>query len=171
MKQDILACKEVGADGVVIGCLNPDGTVDIEKTAELVALARPMSVTFHRAFDMVRDPYEALEQIIELGCDRILTSGLEATVPEGLETLAALVERAGDRIIIMPGNGITERNFEKVIEATGAKEYHVYVHSETPSAMQFRPDHIFMGGLLRQPEFYNKYTDAGRVKTLKDQIS
>jgi len=167
MKEDVLACKAAGVDGVVIGCLNPDGTVDKEKTQELIALAQPMSVTFHRAFDMVTDPWVALEEIIEMGCDRILTSGLEATVPEGMEMLAKLVEKAGDRIIIMPGNGITERNFDKVIETVGAKEYHIYVHSESPSAMTFRPDHIYMGGLLRQPEFFNRYTNSSRVHSLK----
>jgi copper homeostasis protein len=165
MKDDIRLCKDEGADGVVIGILTSDGKVDIKRTARLVELARPMSVTFHRAFDMTADPLSALEEIISLGCDRILTSGQEASVPEGIDLIAQLVKTAGDRIIIMPGGGITERNFEKVVERSGAKEFHIYAHSEHPSAMQFRSKHVFMGGELRPPEFSNRFTDPFRVKT------
>ena len=167
MKQDVITARELGADGVVIGILQPDGRVDKERCAELIGLAGDMNVTFHRAFDMTRDPFEALEDIISLGCSRILTSGQEATVPEGLDLLKKLVQKAGDRIIIMPGNGISERNLEKVIRETGASEYHIYIHSPRASAMEFRPDHIYMGGLLRQPEFFNQYTDRSRMNHMK----
>lgn len=167
MKQDVITAREAGADGVVIGILLPDGRVDKARCAELIELAGDMNVTFHRAFDMTRDPYEALEDIISLGCSRILTSGQEATVPEGLDLLKKLVQKAGDRIIIMPGNGITERNMDKVIRETGASEYHVYLHGSQPSRMEFRPDHIYMGGLLRQPEFANMYTDRSRMNTIR----
>ncbi len=171
MKEDILLCGAEGVDGVVIGILNPDGTVDETRMNQLIEIASPMSVTFHRAFDMTNDPFSALEIIIDLGCDRILTSGAENTVPEGLENLAALVEKAGDRIIIMPGNGISERNFQKVVERTGAREYHIYVHSDVPGKMRYQPDWVFMGGVLRQPEFSNRYTDESRVATLRKQAT
>ena len=106
MRHDIATARALGADGVVLGVLLPDGTVDAARTAELMAAARPLSVTFHRAFDVTRDPYEALEALIALGVDRVLTSGQESSALEGLDTLAALVQQAGDRIAVMPGGGI-----------------------------------------------------------------
>ena len=123
-------------------------------------------MTFHRAFDMTRDPYKALEDLIALGVDRVLTSGQEATVPEGLDLLADLVKIAGDRIIVMPGCGISERNFKKIHERIGAKEYHVHVPMEEGSKMVFHPGHIYMGGLLRQSEFTVTHTDEDRVRKI-----
>ncbi|HKL58980.1 MAG TPA: copper homeostasis protein CutC, partial [Sphaerochaeta sp.] len=102
MKEDIRLFKEAGADCVVFGILSPDGEIDVQRNKELIELARPMQVTFHRAFDMTPNAEKSLETLIELGVDRLLTSGLEATVIEGIEVLAALVKQAGDRIIIMP---------------------------------------------------------------------
>lgn len=167
MKQDIITARELGADGVVIGMLTPDGQVDIKRCKVLVEAAGNLNVTFHRAFDMARDPYEALEAIIDLGCSRILTSGQEATVYEGMDLLNALVKKAGNRIIIMPGNGISERNLDKIMKGIGASEYHVYLHEPKASLMTYKPDHIYMGGLLRQPEFSNLYTDSSRMKQIK----
>ena len=112
-KLDIALCKQVGADGVVIGLLHPDGRVDVERMRALVKLARPLSVTCHRAFDVSRDPFEALETLIGLGVDRILTSGQEPSRLEGLELIAELVERAGERVIIMPG-GVSERTVGRI---------------------------------------------------------
>ncbi len=168
MKEDILTARELGADGVVIGILKPNGEVDTQRCAELIKIAGNMNVTFHRAFDMTPDPFAAMEDIINIGCSRILTSGQEATVPEGLDLLNKLVAAASDRIIIMPGNGITERNLDKVIRETGASEYHIYIHSPKPSRMEYRPDYIFMGGQLRQPEFQNLYTDSERMSNMKN---
>lgn len=167
MKLDVISARELGADGVVIGILTADGQVDMERCKVLVEAAGDMNVTFHRAFDMTRDPFEALEKIISLGCSRILTSGQEATVYEGMDLLKKLVQKAENRIIIMPGNGITERNLDKVMKGIGAAEYHVYLHEPKPSRMKFKPDHIYMGGLLRQPEFSNLYTDSSRMKQIK----
>ena len=164
MKLDIEAVKAAGADGVVIGLLNPDGTIDAERTKELIALARPMSVTFHRAFDVCRDPFEALEVLKECNVDRLLTSGQEETVIEGLPTLKKLIQAAGDDIIIMPGNGITERNFALIVAELAAQEYHIYVHKTFPSTMSYVSDHVYMGGLLRQSEYSLKCTDSERVK-------
>lgn len=166
MKEDICLFKEAGADCVVFGILSPDGEIDVKRNKELIELARPMEVTFHRAFDMTPNAERSLETLIELGVDRLLTSGLEATVIEGIETLAALVKQAGDRIIIMPGCGITERNFAFLDSKVKAKEYHVFVPGTTESKMTYRPDHIYMGGMLRQAEFAISHTDQNRVSTV-----
>ena len=124
MKRDIAVAKQLGANGVVIGILTPDGDVDIPRTRMLIDIAQPLNVTFHRAFDMTRDPYRALEELIELDIDRILTSGQEVSVLEGLDLIEDLVRKADDRVIIMPGGG-TERNLKKVVEQCGVKEVHV----------------------------------------------
>jgi len=163
MGEDIRLFKEAGADGVVFGILNPDGTIDTKRTEALIALARPMAVTFHRAFDMTPNAEEALETLIDLGVDRVLTSGQEASVMEGLPLLKKLVDLAGERIIVMPGAGISERNFASVHEQVGAKEYHVFVPAAVESKMEYRPSHIYMGGVLRQPEFDIFHTDENRV--------
>jgi len=165
MKLDIQAAKAAGADGVVIGILNPDGTVDRERTGELVALARPMSVTFHRAFDMARDPYAALETLIELGVDRVLTTGQESSALEGLALISDLVRVAGERIIIMPG-GPSERNFRKIVETSGAREVHFLAPATRESPMTYRNPRCFMGGELRPPEYSLMVTDPERVRAM-----
>ena len=166
MKEDIRLFREAGADCVVFGILSPDGEIDVQRNRELIGLARPMQVTFHRAFDMTPDAEKSLETLIGLGVDRLLTSGLEATVIEGVEVLADLVRQAGDRIIVMPGCGITERNFALLDSKVGAKEYHVFLPGTTESKMTYRPEHIYMGGTLRQAEFAISHTDLGRVHTV-----
>lgn len=166
MKEDIRLFKEAGADCVVFGILTPEGEIDVPRNKELIELARPMEVTCHRAFDMTPNAEASLETLIELGFDRLLTSGLEATVIEGIEVLAALVKQAGDRIIVMPGCGITERNFAYLDNKVGAKEYHVFLPGTTDSKMTYRPDHIYMGGMLRQAEFAISHTDLSRVKSV-----
>jgi len=163
MLEDIKYCRTIGVDGIVIGILKKDGTVDLERNAALIREAGPMSVTFHRAFDVTADPYKALEDIIQLGCHRILTSGQEASVLEGADLIRDIIKKAGGRIIIMPGGDITERKLQKVIKETGASEYHIYLDQEIESAMLHCPDHVYMGGLLRKPEFMNSYTSSDRV--------
>ncbi len=167
MVHDIAACREAGVDGVVIGILKADGTVDVERCARLVEEAGPMNVTFHRAFDVTRDPFEALEAVIGLGCSRILTSGQEASVLEGAPLIRRLQEQAKDRIILMPGGDITERNLPRIMEETGASEYHMNLDMEEESAMEHKPSHVYMGGLLRKPEFANPYTGTGRVQAIR----
>ncbi|WP_312136730.1 copper homeostasis protein CutC [Sphingobacterium sp.] len=124
MKEDILYCKEVGCDGVVIGILNQDGGVDKVRMQELVDLAKPMCVVFHRAFDRSADPLKSLEDIIELGCDRLLTSGLQNSAWEGRELIKSLADQAAGRIEIMPGAGIDESNVRAIIEYTGVTSVH-----------------------------------------------
>ena len=170
MRHDVAVAKELGADGVVIGILTPDGDVDKARTADLIALARPMSVTFHRAFDMTRDPFGALEDLVALGVDRILTSGQEPSVIEGLDLIAQLVQRAGDRVIIMPGGG-TERNVGKVVARSGVREVHVIGPMTLDSPMQYRNPRVFMGGELRPPEYARTVTDPARIRELRRQAS
>lgn len=167
MKRDVEIAKELGADGVVIGILKPNGVIDRKRTQMLVDLAQPMSVTFHKAFDMTRDPFEALETLIEIGVNRILTSGQEASVIEGLGVVRELVNRAGKRTIIMPGGNITARNVQTILKATGARELHAVATMETPSAMRFRNPRVYMGGTFRSPEYNREVTDAMSVRRLR----
>jgi len=126
MKEEIKMCGEAHCDGVVIGILNADGSIDMERCRELVHLAKnyQMSVTFHRAFDRTRDLQQALEDVINLGCERILTSGGRVSAIEGAEEIRQLVQQAGGRISIMPGAGINEKNIAGLIKLTGVKEFH-----------------------------------------------
>lgn len=124
MQHDIAMAKELGAAGLVFGVLRPDGTVDVERTRALIALARPLSVTFHRAFDVTPDAFEALEALIELGVDRILTSGQAPSVTDGLPMITELVTRAGSRIVIMACGGVDERNIAQVVRQTHVRELH-----------------------------------------------
>lgn len=124
MKTDVKLCKESGCDGIVIGMLTEDNKVDKRRCSLLVEYAYPLGVTFHRAFDRTADPFEALEDIIAIGCERILTSGQKPTAPEGAELIKQLIEKADDRIIIMPGSGVRADNIIDLAQATGAVEFH-----------------------------------------------
>ena len=153
MLRDIAAAKAARAGGVVFGCLTADGQVDAKLTERLIAAARPLSITFHRAFDMARDPFTALDDLVELGVDRLLTSGQESTVLEGAELIAELVRRAGERLVVMPGGGITARNVARVLAATGAREIHFAALATEPGPVRYRNARAFMGGELRLPEY------------------
>jgi copper homeostasis protein len=166
MAHDIEAAKQAGANGVVIGLLRSDGTIDLERTRRLVELARPMSVTFHRAFDMCRDPFEALEQLVGLGVNRILTSGQKPTVPEGLELIARLVKKADKRIIIMPGGGIDESNLRQVVTQSGAPEFHFVASELQLSPMLFRNPDCFMGDGTMDAEYQINVTTARQVRKM-----
>lgn len=137
MLEDIGRCRELGCDGVVIGMLDSDGSVDTRRCAQLIRQAGAMQVTFHRAFDRVADPMAALEDVIELGCTRILTSGLHPTVDLGREMLRTLVERAGDRITIMAGSGVRSTNIAELAKFTGASAFHSSARTTSPSAMDY----------------------------------
>ncbi len=166
MREDLLAAKSLGADGIVFGILHPDGSVDRERTKELVALARPLPVTFHRAFDVTRDPFEALDTLIALGVDRVLTSGQEPSVLEGLELIAELVGRADGRIIVMPGGGITERTMARVAASSGARELHFASLEPREGRMAYRNPRVFMGGTLRPPEYSQDVTRPESVAAI-----
>jgi len=166
MMKDILLCRELGVKGVVFGLLNSDGTVDTRRTRQLVEYARPLEVTFHRAFDVTPDPFDALEDIISCGVDRILTAGQQNTVPEGLELLVKVIQKAGDRIRIMPGSGIHEENIRSIRDATGVREFHLTARTPVESVMTFRKENIFMGGLPEIPEYKIFISNAERIRKI-----
>jgi copper homeostasis protein len=170
MREDIRIAKDLGADGVVFGSLTPDGQVDRAQTAELTRLARPMKVTFHRAFDMCRDPQQALEELIDLGVERILTSGQESSCLEGMELIAALVRQAAGRIVVMPGGGLTPRNLRRIAIFTGVQEIHLSARASVESGMRYRNPRVFMGGALRPPEFNWKSTDENGVRGMIESL-
>ena len=124
MLRDIRHARQLGVNGVVIGALQADGSIDEETVRLLVEEAEGMSITFHRAFDVCTHPEEALEQIISLGCHRLLTSGQAATAKQGIPLLKRLVEQAAGRISIMPGAGVNPQNASRILAETGAKEIH-----------------------------------------------
>lgn len=163
MIEDVRLMRSLGADGVVIGALLPDGRVDVELCRRLVAEAGGMNVTFHRAFDMCRDPFEALETVISLGCSRILTSGLAPSALQGAEMLSSLVEKAAGRIIIMPGGGVNRDNAREILERTGAVEIHASASSLQPSGMVFRRGEVNMG-TAGADEYSSRITDAEKVR-------
>ncbi len=171
MQADIDTAKAEGADGVVIGLLTADGTVDGERTRDLIARARPLSVTFHRAFDMTPDPFQALKTLVELDVERVLTSGQEATVLEGLPLVAKLVDQGAQRIIVMPGGGITVRNVERIVAAAKPQEIHFAALEPAASGMQFRRHHVFMGGELRPPEYDRLVTSGTSIRSLMAKAS
>jgi copper homeostasis protein len=166
MRADIETAKAEGANGVVIGLLTATGEIDVGRTRELVALARPLSITFHRAFDVTAEPFGALETLIDLGVDRVLTSGQEPSVLEGLPLVVELMKRAGDRIIIMPGGGITARNVERIVAAARPREMHFAALEPVASGMKFRRGHVFMGGELRPPEFDRLDTSQALIRSV-----
>src|ERR1700761_314224 len=147
MQHDIRIAKELGADGIVLGLLSGGGTVDVERTRQLVELAAPLPVTFHRAIDVSRNLLEALEAVISTGAARVLTSGGEPSVVDGAAMVAKMVQAAKDCIIVMPGCGIRPDNVLSILETTGAREVHIALEKEIPSGMQFRKTEIPMGGV------------------------
>jgi copper homeostasis protein len=137
MLRDVELCKQLECDGVVIGMLTADGNIDKKRTGLLVKAAYPMGVTFHRAFDRCQNPFEALEQLIELGCERILTSGQKPAAPDGVDLIADLNRVANDHIIIMPGSGVRKDNIKMLAEKTGCMEFHSSLRGKENSRMEF----------------------------------
>jgi copper homeostasis protein len=164
IKRDIDTAKTLGVDGVVIGLLDENGDVDVNRTGELVAMAQPLSVTFHRAFDVSRDAFQSLDDLISLAVDRVLTSGHEATAVEGTELISQLVQRAGDRIVVMACGNLNERNIAKVIAATNVQEVHITGFREVASQMKYRNERVFMGGTLRPPEYTRSVIQAEAIR-------
>ena len=137
MLHDSKLCKQLGCDGIVIGLLEEDGAINVKRTAAIIEIAYPMGVTFHRAFDRCRDPFEALEQLVQIGCERILTSGQQPTVNEGMDLISQLNKVADHRIIIMPGSGVRRENLATLAEKTGCTEFHSSLRGKAPSKMKF----------------------------------
>lgn len=168
MKNDIDVCKDLGVHGVVIGILLPDGTVDKARTRELVERAKPMSVTFHRAFDMTADPQQALEDVIETGCSRVLTSGQAPTAMEGRELIAKLVQQAGKRTIVMPGVAIRDHNIAELMRTTGATEYHTAASKTLSSGMRYRNPNLSMGDGSFAEEYQVTIADREMVRRMRE---
>jgi copper homeostasis protein len=167
MMADIRYCIDAGCDGVVIGILHADGTVDKKRCIEMVRLAKQwgLGVTFHRAFDMCKDLYQALEDIIEIGCDRILTSGGKSTAMEGVAVLNHLVQNAAGRISIMPGAGVNEANVADLVRFTNVTEVHSSARISIPGQMQYKNDHILMSNTPGD-EYSIDVTSADRVRDI-----
>jgi|AGTN01.2.fsa_nt_gi Uncharacterized protein involved in copper resistance len=163
MLKDIEIARRLGVDGIVIGCLTAEGDIDMERNRELIDAAGGMSVTFHRAFDMCRDPFESLEKIISLGCHRILTSGQQQQAEQGIPLLKELIQRANDRIIIMPGSGINMNNIITIARETGAKEFHLSARKPVESSMVYRNPNIKMGGTTVVIEEYEQQVTSSEL--------
>ena len=145
MCTDIIEARQNGADGIVSGALTAYGEIDTEKTKKMAELAYPLPFTFHRAFDMCKDPFSALEQLIELNVARILTSGQKNSAEEGADVIKELVKKAGNKITVMPGAGINDKNILKLIDETKAREYHFSGKKRYPSNMKYFNHDIVMG--------------------------
>lgn len=139
MLRDIEACAALGCDGVVLGVLDADGSVDSGRCGALVAAAKGLGVTFHRAIDVSRDPLAALEDVVALGCERVLSSGAQPDALQGAALLRAMVQRAGERIVVMPGAGVDAGNVGALRAATGAREFHASAKRALPSRMRRPP--------------------------------
>lgn len=171
MRRDIDVAGELGAHGVVLGLLRPDGRVDEERTAALIGETGELSVTFHRAFDLCRDPLEGLESLIGLGVDRVLTSGQAPGVPEGLGLIAELAAAADGRVGILPGGGIRLSCVADVVSIPGIREIHVRAARERPSPMTFRRAGITMGSPYEPDEYRLVETDPAGIRALLEAVA
>ncbi len=170
MKRDIMQCQKLSADGVVFGILKPDGTIDKKRCQELITAARPLKVTCHRAFDMAADPFQALEDCIEVGFDRILTSGGEAQAGAGVSLLTEVVKRAAGRISIMAGSGVSEENVQDLVK-TGVDELHFSASAVRDSPMEYRNERIASMGMGGSGEYTLRTVDPERVRRVRALIA
>jgi copper homeostasis protein len=157
-------------DGIVIGFLLANGNIDIKRTKQFIEAADPLSVTFHRAFDMCKEPIKALHKLKKIGISRILTSGQKNTAIEGKELIKELIKEAGNNIIIMPGAGLNESNIKEFAKETGAVEFHATLRSDVQSRMKYRKERVSMGGIPQFDEYSIKETDAEKVKRFVEQL-
>lgn len=170
MLKDIEIARQLGADGVVFGCLTADGEVDRTLMQQLMEASKGMSVTFHRAFDVCRNPKKALEEIIALGCDRILTSGQQPTAEKGISLLKELEEQAAGRIILLAGCGVNENNIRLIAQETGIHEFHFSARETLASGMQYHNEMVSMGGTVHIDEYSRLVTTEKRVKDTITQL-
>lgn len=171
MLKDIEIARQLGADGVVFGCLTADGEVDIPVMQELMKASEGLSVTFHRAFDVCRDAKKALEEIIGLGCNRILTSGQQPTAEVGIPLLKELQEQAEGRIILLAGCGVNENNISRIAQETGIKEFHFSARESIKSNMSYKNEAVSMGGTVHIDEYERNVTTAQRVRNTIQAIA
>lgn len=166
MMHDVKLCKQLGCDGIVIGLLRANGTIDVERTTNLVEIAYPMGVTFHRAFDRCRDAFEAMEQLIQIGCERILTSGQQSAASEGIDLIAQLNQKADHRITIMPGSGVRKENIKLLAEKTGCSEFHSSQRSKIKGNMEF----IHPAFVNSEETYMNNSIDPTEVMELRNAL-
>ena len=169
MEQDIVAARQCGADGVVIGALTAEGDVDVQVCNRLIKAAEGMSITFHRAFDMCRNPFLALKDIISLGCHRILTSGQAASAYAGITLIKQLVEAAQGRISIMPGCGVNVANATAILNSTGCYEIHASARTSVESRMQYRHNGVSMGS-SDNDEYAHMESNETLIKQIVESI-
>jgi copper homeostasis protein len=169
MREDIALAGQAGADGVVLGLLTIHGDVDVERTRELITHARPMEVTFHRAIDMTRDLPRALEDVIQTGADRVLTSGGEPTAVKGCDRIRAMVGASRGRIAVMPGGGIRTENVLQIAQATGAKEFHTAVRRTFPSPVEHQVHRLHLGD-AGVDEYARSGVLSADVRTLRQAL-
>ena len=167
MKRDISQCQKISVDGVVFGILNPDGTLDKKRCKELIVKARPLKVTCHRAFDMTRDPFEALEDCIEAGFDRILTAGQQAQALKGSDLIGELIKKANGRIAIMPGSGVNENTVQEILAKSKATEIHFSATAFRESEMNYKNQNIAGMGSDEGAEFKVRTVDPDRVRAMR----
>jgi len=168
MKRDVVQCQRLSVDGVVFGILNADGTIDKKRCQELIARARPLKVTCHRAFDMARDPFEALEDCIDAGFDRILTSGREPQAAQGAPLIGELVKKAAGRIIIMAGSGVNEDTVERIVTQSRVSDIHFSATSSRNSPMQYIQAKIASMGQQGAGEYALRTVDPQRVRKTRE---
>ncbi|MBN1125156.1 MAG: copper homeostasis protein CutC [Sedimentisphaerales bacterium] len=170
MLQDTKLALDYGADGIVFGILKPDGTIDVERSMKIITMTRQADkdIVFHRAFDVTPDPFKALEHLIEMGVDRILTSGQENSVPEGIPHIKKFIDKAGDRIEIMPGGGIKQSNVALVIEQTGTKIIHIAAFKTMEDHSCRNRPKVTFGGCLYPPENQYSLIDRNVIKAVSD---
>lgn len=164
MLKDIEIAQQLGVNGVVFGCLTANGEIDIPAMKKLMKASQGLSVTFHRAFDVCRNPKIALEQIIELGCNRILTSGQQPTAESGIPLLKALREQADGRITLLAGCGVNEKNIARIAEETGIHEFHFSARESIKSDMAYKNESVSMGGTVLINEYERNVTTVERVR-------
>ena len=170
MKRDIQVCRELGADGVVIGALTKVGGIDIGGTQRLIDAAGPMHITFHRAFDLTPDPFQALDDLLQLKVHRLLTSGQRETALQGAELIRELNQRAAGRLIVMPGGGVTPDNVQELVSRTNVSEVHASVRKSVESAMVFRRDYPPMSSSKVLSEFEQLVADVSQVRALGEGL-
>lgn len=169
IKNDILAAKQLGVNGIVCGILLPNGEVDIERTAELVELSKPLTFTFHRAFDFTPAPHKALEDIIKTGATHILTSGQKNKAADSVDLLCELVKKAANRIVIMPGSGINADTIKRIVN-TGSNEFHMSGVKDVESKMIYRKENLTLNG-NSLPDYVNQISDVESIKKVIEYLN